>query len=70
MSTNRRIPYALREKLKAELNKMVEIKIIPAVNEPRDWVNNLVLVEKPNGSLRICIDPTIPIQLQRIYCFE
>ena len=53
----RRIPYAFHEKLKAELDKMVEIKIIQAVHEPTDWVNNLVLVEKPHGSLRICIDP-------------
>ena len=33
------------------------MKIIKAVNEPGDWVNNLVLVEKPDGFLRICIDP-------------
>ena len=33
------------------------MKIIQAVNEPTDWVNNLVIVEKPDGSLRICIDP-------------
>ena len=36
---------------------MVEMKIIQAVNEATDWVNDLVLVEKPNGSLRIYIDP-------------
>ena len=47
----------LREKLKAELDKMVKMKIIKTVDEPTDWVNNLVLVEKPDGSLRICIDP-------------
>ena len=28
---------------------MIEMKIIQAVNEPTDWVNNLFLVQKPNG---------------------
>ena len=55
-SPPRQIQYALREKLKAELNRMVEMKINQAVNEPTDWINNSVLVEKPNGSLIICID--------------
>ena len=53
----RQIPYALCEKLKVELDKMVEMKVIQAVTEPKDRVNNLVLLEKPNGLPRICIDP-------------
>lgn len=32
--------------------------IIIRVNEPVDWVNRLQIVEKPNRSLRLCIDPT------------
>ena len=31
--------------------------MIAAVDTPTDWVSSLVLVEKPNGKLRICIDP-------------
>ena len=27
------------------------------VYEPTDWVNSLVVREKPNGSLRVCLDP-------------
>ena len=27
------------------------------MSEPTDWVDSLVVVEKPNGSLRICLDP-------------
>ena len=27
------------------------------VDQPTDWVNNLVVVEKCNGSLRLCLDP-------------
>ena len=53
----RRIPIALKEKLQVELQRMVDLKIICPVSEPTDWVNSLVVVEKPNGTLRICIDP-------------
>ena len=31
--------------------------MIQKVKEPTDWVSGLVVVEKPNGKLRICIDP-------------
>ena len=31
--------------------------IIASVDEPTDWVHNLVITEKRNGSLRICLDP-------------
>ena len=36
---------------------MVKQGIIVPVDEPTDWVNSLVIREKPNGSLRICLDP-------------
>ena len=36
---------------------MVKQGIIVPVDEPTDWVNSLVVREKPNGSLRICLDP-------------
>ncbi|XP_018397777.1 PREDICTED: uncharacterized protein K02A2.6-like [Cyphomyrmex costatus] len=31
--------------------------IISTVDYPTDWVNNMQLVETPDGSLRICLDP-------------
>ena len=31
--------------------------MIRKVEEPTDWVSSLVVVEKPNGKLRVCIDP-------------
>ena len=53
----RKLPIALREKLDQELKRMVKMGIIKPVHEPIDRVNNLVVVEKPNGKLRICLDP-------------
>ena len=53
----RKIPSALRDKLKFELEKMEANKVIALVDEPTKWVNSLVVIEKPNGALRICLDP-------------
>ncbi len=36
---------------------MVKMDIITPVTEPTEWVNQLILVHKPNGKLRICLDP-------------
>ena len=32
-------------------------QVICKVTEPTSWVNSLVCVEKPNGQLRVCLDP-------------
>ena len=53
----RRVPLALRDRLRKELERMEEQDVIEKVTEPTDWVNSLVVVEKPNGKLRICLDP-------------
>ena len=31
--------------------------VIKKVDEPTDWVSSIAIVEKPDGSLRICRDP-------------
>ena len=53
----RRVPHAIRGRLKEELDKMESTGVIEKVTTPTDWVNSLVVVEKPNGKLRICLDP-------------
>ena len=53
----RRVPFALRHKLKAELKRLVSLNVIEKVDHPTDWVNSIVLVEKSDGSIRICLDP-------------
>ena len=53
----RRVPVALRDQLKAELDKMTEQGIIAPVIAPTPWVSSLVVVPKKNGMLRLCLDP-------------
>ena len=53
----RKILIALLDKLKLELERMRRLDIIEQVNEPTEWVNPLLIVEKSNGKLRICLDP-------------
>ena len=53
----RKVPFALKEKLKDELDRMEALDVIVKEDKPTDWVSSLVIVEKPNGQLRICLDP-------------
>ena len=53
----RRVPVALREPLKEELDTLIQQGIIAKVDRPTDWVNSCVCVTKPNRKLRSCFDP-------------
>ena len=53
----RRVPYMLKDKVKAELCRMEEMGIITKVGKPTEWVNPIVVVGKPNGDVCICLDP-------------
>ena len=53
----RRIPLAMEDSVKAELDRMVRIGAITPVSEPTEWVSQMVAARKKDGSIRICIDP-------------
>ncbi|XP_029055276.2 uncharacterized protein K02A2.6-like, partial [Osmia bicornis bicornis] len=53
----RRIPLKIKEKLKNKLLELQEKKVISKVDNPKGWVSNLVIIEKPDKSLRLCLDP-------------
>lgn len=54
----RKVPVSLRDKFKAELDRMCQTDVIAKVDEPTPWVNSLVIVEKPGtDKIRICLDP-------------
>ena len=53
----KKIALSLQPKLERELGEVVKQGIIVPVDEQTDWVNSLVVRQKPIGSLRICLDP-------------
>lgn len=55
----RRVPVALRPKLKSELERLEEEGIITKETSHTDWVSNILLIQK-NDKFRICLDP-IPL---------
>ena len=53
----RKIPLALKSTLEKELKHMVDFDIIEPVQKPTNWVSRLLVVEKPNRKLQVCLDP-------------
>lgn len=50
----RRVPFAYQEGVKSDLKAMLEDGIIEKSNS--EWASPLVIVRKPSGDLRICVD--------------
>ena len=53
----RRLPVAIHDTLKEKLDEMVADCVITPVTEATDWVSSMVVIHKPSGALRICMDP-------------
>ena len=54
---NRKTPLDVRPRLKTELERLVNLGVLTEVNEPTPWISQIVITEKKNGSLRLCLDP-------------
>ena len=52
-----RVPVAIRARLKEEPDGMTEQEIVAPVTALTPSVSSMVVVPKPNGKLRICLDP-------------
>ena len=53
----RKVPLTRLPKLKETLNKLIKANFISKIEEPTDWVSSLVMGEKKDKTLRICLDP-------------
>ena len=52
-----KVPNPLRDQLAKTLEDMLQVGVLERVDGLSDWVNLMVIVQKNDGSLRICIDP-------------
>ena len=55
----RRVRVHVRDKLKDKLDELVAQGVITPVTAPTAWVSNLVVVDKPSGDIRLCMDPNV-----------
>lgn len=53
----RQVPFSLTTKVKEEVDMLVHRGILVPVDQPTTWVNQMAVVEKSNGKIRICLDP-------------
>ena len=51
------VPIKLRPKIQEKLTRMESLDVIEKVNIPTSWVNCTMIIVKPNGTLRIYINP-------------
>ena len=54
LPAKRKVPFSIQERLKRKLSDMEKDNIIQ-VDYPTEWVSSLMIVEKPDSSLRICL---------------
>ena len=53
----RKLPLALKGKVKEHIHQLVDKKVLIPVSTPTDWTSSMVIVKKNNGKIRLCIDP-------------
>ena len=53
----RKVPIAIKEKLKEETDHLDGLNIITPVNVPTSWISAIVITLKKYGNVRLCVDP-------------
>ena len=52
---SRLVPHSLKDRLQKAIEANVRSGVLMKVDQPTDWVHNLVVVEKKNGALCLCV---------------
>ena len=53
ISPPRKVPFALKPRLKIELGNLTANGVIAPVTEPTDWISSMAIATKISGELRI-----------------
>ncbi len=53
----RKVPLALQKQARDQLGEMLRDGVIERVTEPSPWCHPMQIAHKPDGRLRICMDP-------------
>ena len=56
--TRRKVPIESKEAIDKELDYLIEEEIITEQVEPTPWVSSVTFPRKPNGEVRVCLDPS------------
>ena len=54
----RKVPIESKEAIDKELDYLIEEEIITEQVEPTPWVSSVTFQRKPNGEVRVCLDPS------------
>lgn len=57
-SVPRNAAVPLLSRLKNELDRLVQLKIIEPIEEVTEWVSPIVVVPKPDNGIRLCVNYT------------
>lgn len=58
MTSPRRVPFPVLGKLDEAITRLTVLDTIEPVEEPTEWCASVVVVPKPNGDIRMCVDLT------------
>ena len=58
MHARRKVPIESKEAIDRELDYLIEEEIITEQVEPTPWVSSVTFPIKPNGEVRVCLDPS------------
>ena len=58
MHARRKVPIESKEAIDRELDYLIEEEIITERVEPTPWVSSVTFPRKPNGEVRVCLDPS------------